>query len=127
MARRPVDEPIQRRILFLPAAESFQETCWRPAVDVYRFPDGWLAKFDLAGVRAGDYEVRIRGCQLTVSGTRRDSVLEQGCEHFSMEISYSRFERTIDLPCQLDPDRVTIDHRDGMLLIRLHLSRRPGP
>jgi len=36
-----------------------------------------------------------------------------------MEISYSRFERTIELPCDVDHFRILTEYRDGMLLLRL--------
>ena len=71
---------------------------WQPPVDVYRSPRGWLLKFDLAGVRPEDVQVRIAGSRVTVSGVRRDWILEQGYSYHSMEISYNRFERVIELP-----------------------------
>ena len=30
---------------------------WQPSADVYRTKDGWLVKFDLAGVQIGDVTV----------------------------------------------------------------------
>ena len=49
------------RSLFLPLARKFQEPCWRPATDVYQTPQGWLLKFDLAGVRPEEISVGICG------------------------------------------------------------------
>jgi HSP20 family protein len=92
---------------------------WEPSVDVYRTRDGWLVKCDLAGVRTGDISVTLHGPRLTVRGTRRDWCLEEGCSHYRMEISYSRFERTVELPEEIGAARVTTEFRDGMLLVRL--------
>jgi HSP20 family molecular chaperone IbpA len=36
-----------------------------------------------------------------------------------MEISYSRFERTIELPAPLAAARLAIEHRHGLLLVRV--------
>ncbi len=36
-----------------------------------------------------------------------------------MEISYNRFERTLELPCEMDTMTVATQYRDGMLLVRL--------
>jgi HSP20 family molecular chaperone IbpA len=44
---------------------------------------------------------------------------EAGCCHYSMEISYSRFERTIELPDDLDTARFRLDYRDGILYVRI--------
>src|SRR5690242_19219294 len=35
--------------LFLPAAHEVRHVPWHPYADVYRTPEGWLVKFDLAG------------------------------------------------------------------------------
>ena len=101
------------------AAFSSAETHWRPSADIYRTASGWLIKYDLAGVKMEDVEVAIKGSAITVSGYRRDWKLEEGSTHYSMEISYNRFERTIDLPCALDGAEVAIEGREGILLVRL--------
>ena len=49
---------------------------WQPSADVYRTRDGWVLKFDLAGVRADEVTVSIRGRRVCVSGVRRDTVVE---------------------------------------------------
>ena len=90
-------------------------------MDVYRTSDGWLVKFDLAGVRPSDIQWSVCGRRLIVRGRRRDWVVEESgpCSAYSMEITYSQFERGVELPCELEPLHVVTDYRDGMLLVRL--------
>ena len=95
---------------------------WRPSVDIYRKQNGWLLKFDLAGVLPQDVKVRISGSRVTVSGVRRDWVVEQGYSHHSMEISYNRFERTIELPGDVSQAEYSLEAKDGLLLIRVELG-----
>jgi len=92
---------------------------WEPSADIYRIKDGWLVKFDLAGVRPGDVTVAIQGRRLTISGIRRDSFIEEGSSHYSMEISYNRFERRLAMPANLEHARVTVAAREGLLLVRM--------
>ena len=92
---------------------------WEPSADVYRTKDGWLVKFDLAGVKVADVSVTLRGRHLAISGIRRDSFLEEGSSYYSMEISYNRFERSLVLPANLENARVTIAAREGLLLVRM--------
>ena len=94
-------------------------TPWQPSADVYRTKDGWLVKFDLAGVQIGDVSVTLRGRHLIISGVRRDSFLEEGASYYSMEISYNRFERSMVMPANLENARVTIVAREGLLLVRM--------
>jgi HSP20 family protein len=92
---------------------------WQPPADVYRTKDGWAVKFDLAGVNTEDVTVSIRGRRLTVSGIRRDSFVEESLSHYSMEISYNRFERSLLMPANLENARVTVVAREGLLLVRM--------
>jgi len=97
-----------------------QETNWQPSVDIYKTPDGWVLKFDLAGVRLDDVTAHVSRNRVTVSGIRRDWMLEDSsCHHYSMEISYSRFERTIELPEDLSTAQFRLDYRDGILFVRI--------
>ena len=107
----------QNRGGFGVAEESFPEACWRPSADLYRTRSGWLVKMDLAGVRPEDVDVRVQGKTLRVSGIRRDALAEDGLEHYHMEISYSSFEREIELPCSLDECEVGHEFRHGMFLV----------
>jgi len=92
---------------------------WQPLADVYRTRDGWLLKFDLAGVRPEDVRVIVQGRRVSVSGVRRDLMLEEGCSYYSMEISYNRFERSLDMPADLEHARITLEARNGLLLVRM--------
>jgi HSP20 family protein len=110
--------------LFFPGAEAWQGVPWRPLVDVYRTPDGWLVKFDLAGVRAEDVDLQVLGGRMHLCGVRRDCVLEEARKSgrplpvpHRMEIAYSRFERTLDLPCDLKRAEITTTFTDGLLLV----------
>jgi HSP20 family protein len=92
---------------------------WRPSADIYRTRDGWLLKFDLAGVRPEDVMVTVRGRRVSVSGVRRDLMVEEGCSYYSMEISYNRFERLIEMPADLENAKITLEARNGLLLVRM--------
>ena len=92
---------------------------WQPSADIYRTKDGWLVKFDLAGVQISDVSVTLRGRRLIISGVRRDSFVEEGASYYSMEISYNRFERSLVMPANLEKARVTIAAREGLLLVRM--------
>lgn len=104
--------------LFPPGPEQGRQAAWRPPADVYRTRDGWLVKFDLAGVRPEEIQLTVSGRRLTVRGTRRDWSHEEGCCHL-MEIAYSEFERSITLPDDLGQAPLTTEYRDGLLLVHI--------
>jgi HSP20 family protein len=110
---------MSKRIRTWPLSWVESPTPWQPSVDVYRTRDGWLLKFDLAGVQVEDVTVSIRGRRVSVSGIRRDSIVEEGCSYYSMEISYNRFERAVEMPADLENAQVSLQARDGLLLVRV--------
>src|SRR3954470_2063987 len=94
--------------LFFPGVEARPETPWQPHLDVYRTADGWLVKFELAGVRAEDIDLQVLGGRMKLTGVRRDCLREEARKsglpapvHYRMEIAYSRFERTLEMSCDL--------------------------
>jgi HSP20 family protein len=105
--------------MFLPAAEGCRSALWQPAVDVYRTRHGWLIKAELAGVRPKDIHLSVAGNRIRLEGSRRDWFLEEGSTHYRMEISYSQFERTLELPCCLDAAKITTEFQYGLLLVRV--------
>ncbi len=92
---------------------------WNPAADVYRSPDGWVVKVDLAGVCSDDLEISISGALLSIRGCRRDSVYREGFSYHQMEITYSRFEKVIQFPTPIEGATVVQDYSDGFLIIKL--------
>jgi HSP20 family protein len=92
---------------------------WDPAADIYTAPDGWLVKVELAGVSAEDIEIEIADSCLTLSGTRRDRVAERGVSYHRMEITYSRFEKTIQFPKTIEGASVETSFDNGLFLVRV--------
>jgi HSP20 family protein len=112
--------------LFLPAAESTPYLPWRPAADVYRTADGFSIKFELAGVRAEDIDLEVLGPRMTLRGLRRDTCeYGESCRCYLMEISYNQFERSLELPCNLERADIATSFRDGMLLVHIRTEGRP--
>jgi len=105
--------------LCLPASRSLRQESWQPPVDIYRTARGWIIKYELAGVRPEEIQLTVRQRSLTLAGLRRDLRIDEDQHSYSMEISYNQFQRTIELPCDLEQMAVRTEYHDGMLLVRL--------
>ena len=92
---------------------------WQPSVDIYRSPEGWKIKFDLAGVSPDDVQVLVADDSLIVRGVRRDSVMTEGWSYYQLEITYSRFERILKIPCDLSRAEVRSECRDGWFILHV--------
>jgi HSP20 family protein len=111
--------------LFLHAADRFRDLHWQPAVDVYQTRTGWLIKVELAGVRPEDIQLSVSGPRLTIRGRRRDWFSEATACCYRMEITYSDFERTLELPTNLERARIGTDYQYGLLLVQIQTEDVP--
>ena len=93
---------------------------WNPAADVYQSSDGWMVKIDLAGICSDELEIQISDSMMRISGCRRDTHYREGFVFHQMEITYSRFEKTIQFPAPIEGASLKRDYSDGFLIINLH-------
>lgn len=101
---------------------TYKQFIWQPPIDVYRDAQGWLIKIELAGVRSTDIDISIVGESLVISGKRRDFSIQHSQKIYSMEIAYSRFQRVVNIPSNMDNVKIMTDYQDGMLFIRLKME-----
>jgi HSP20 family protein len=92
---------------------------WNPDADVYRVADGWVVKVDVAGICSDELEIELRDSVLTLRGCRRDTHYREGFIYHRMEITYSRFEKSIEFPDRIEGASVKRDYSDGFLIINL--------
>ncbi|PYS74856.1 MAG: heat-shock protein Hsp20 [Acidobacteria bacterium] len=92
---------------------------WNPSADVFRSPEGWIVKLDIAGIRIDDLEIQLRDTLLSIRGCRRDTHYREGFVYHQMEITYSRFEKQIQFPSKIEGASVARDYSDGFLIINL--------
>lgn len=92
---------------------------WYPSADVYQTPTGWLVKVELAGVSAEEIEIDIQGNVLSIIGCRRDKSCAVGMSFHQLEITYSRFEKTLKFPASIDGAHVEHNFDNGLLIIHL--------
>jgi HSP20 family protein len=90
---------------------------WNPAADVYRSSEGWIVKVDLAGVCMEELEIEIRESFLNIRGCRKDTHIREGFTYHQMEITYSRFEKSIEFPAPIEGASIRQDYSDGFLII----------
>jgi HSP20 family protein len=114
-------ESIERYFRLMPLGRRVRPAArvWCPAADVYRTRDGWIVKVDLAGVSADDLEITVEGPILHIAGCRRDTFYGEGITYHQLEITYSRFEKTLRFPCSIEGAHLARDYRDGLLILHL--------
>jgi HSP20 family protein len=110
-------------MFFLPDTRH-QGDAWQPRADVYRTPDGWLVKLELAGVKPDEIRLATAGSRLLVEGIRRDEHCCHATGCHCMEIAYSSFQREVELPDLSEGASMVTSYNDGMLVVRIKTGDR---
>ena len=90
-----------------------------PPLSLWEDDDNLYVESELPGLEIGDLEIYVSGeNQLTIKGERKAPDVEEGNWH-RQERQFGPFERTVELPQLVDPDRVRAEFKNGVLLITL--------
>lgn len=100
---------------------------WAPACDVWEREDAFVLAFELPGVDAGGVELTMEDGTLTLRGERRfyDKVEEESCRR--VERRFGTFQRSVQLPGLLDPDKIEATYRDGVLTVTVPKAEAAKP
>jgi len=92
------------------------------ALDVYEEKDDVVVKADMPGLKKEEIEVNLSGNTLTITGERKKSEEVKEKSYYRAERSYGMFRRSVELPADVQADKVTASFKDGVLEIRLPKS-----
>ena len=114
--------------------------------DRFRAPDRWLdqgfmfpkidvsegakhirIKAEIPGVDADDIDVSIDGGRLHIKGEKKHENKENNENYHRIEQSYGYFNRSFDLPCEVDPEKVDAKFKNGILKLTLKKTKKSKP
>jgi HSP20 family protein len=101
---------------------------WAPPVDIYQNAAQELVlKAELPDVSPEDIELTVTNDTLTISGEKRFSneVAEDQCHR--IERRYGAFSRSFSLPSSVDATKVSAEHKNGVLTVRLPAREEAKP
>lgn len=99
----------------------FSLCLWEPSIDIYETKDDLVVLAELAGLDKSMVRVTIDGRILRIAGERR-RMEDEVVKYHRMEICFGKFERVIELPVPVDPDRGYVTQEGGFLKIVLPKS-----
>ena len=95
---------------------------WAPSFEVTDGDKEVTVRAEVPGVDPKDVEVSVSGNMLSISGVKKESLEKKGKNVYRSECSYGSFHRSIELPTGAQPDRVTAEHKNGILTVRVGKS-----
>jgi len=98
-----------------------------PLVDLWEDDDNLYLEAELPGFELDDLEILVTGGnQLSIKGERRPPQQEGGTWH-RQERGYGAFNRIIELPCDVDSEKVAAEFKYGVLTITLPKAEEVKP
>jgi HSP20 family protein len=90
-----------------------------PVVDIFEEKDEIVVKAELPGMSKEDVAVNLTDHTLTIKGEkkREEEVKEEN--YYRSERSYGSFLRTLELPRDIQPDKVKASFKNGVLEVRM--------
>jgi HSP20 family protein len=100
---------------------------WRPAINAYRCEKCIRICVDLAGVDRSLIDLTIVARRLSIRGVRDvpepSGETKHSTQMIAMEIDYGPFEREVQLPEEVDVEKVLAEQENGLLWIYLPLKK----
>ncbi len=97
-----------------------------PALNLWEDNENLYAECELPGVRSEDLDVSVVGNELSIKGRRTDAGEPQATFH-RRERGCGPFARTVQVPSEIDSDRVQANLREGILRITLPKAESAKP
>lgn len=90
-------------------------------MDISESEDAIDITVDVPGMEVKDIDVTLADNILTIKGTRKTEAEEKKDDYFRVERSYGSFQRRVELPSEVNENKIDASVKKGVL--RLHLPK----
>lgn len=127
--RREIDDVFRGAGLNRPFGSAFLSPATRrfPLVNFSEDQSHVYVEALVPGVAPEDTDLTVLRNTLTISGERKPFAEEKGQIVHRSELGSGRFSRTLELPVDIDPDKVSAEYRDGILRVTLAKAEHAKP
>lgn len=97
------------------------------AMDVYETEDALVVSAPVPGVKPEEVEITIAGNTLTIKGETKVEEREEKGSYIRQEVRYGAFQRSVELPAEVQSDKVEAVFENGVLKLTLPKSEQVKP
>ena len=90
-----------------------------PTVDLYEEKDDIVVKAELPGMEKDNIEINLTDDRLTIKGEKKKEKEIKKENYYRSERAYGSFVRTLELPREVQSDKVKATFKNGVLEVRL--------
>ena len=95
---------------------------WLPSIDVSETKSDLVIKAELPGMDSKDIDISLSNGFLTIKGEKNQEKEEKDENYHLIERSYGSFTRSVQLPREVQSDKITASFKNGVLRVTLPKS-----
>lgn len=99
-----------------------EEGEWLPSLDVAETKNELVVKAEVPGMDPKDIDISLSDGVLTIKGEKRQEKEEKEADYHVVERSYGSFMRSVQLPKEVQSDKISASYKNGILRITLPKS-----
>lgn len=100
---------------------------WQPSVDLVENDDNFLMTAELPGMKKEDITLNLVNNVLTLKGEKKTERELKEDKYYRLERSAGSFQRSFNLPADVQVDKVTAEFKDGVLKVTLPKKEEVKP
>jgi len=98
-----------------------------PAMNIWTNNEGAIVSAEIPGINVDDLDISVVGETLTLNGSRQLEQMDENSRYHRQERGYGNFTRSIELPFQVEGDKVEAIYKNGVLKISLPRAAADKP
>jgi HSP20 family protein len=98
-----------------------------PAVNITEDEERYFVRAELPGIKSEEIDLQVDGRTLTISGERKRKSYEDNARYHRKEREDGRFSRVIELPGDIQAERVDAKMVNGVLTVAILKSEDAKP
>ena len=129
-------DPFETLLQLQQALDSFRSSSWLststsgaggfPPLNVFSKGDDIVIVAEAPGLKRDELDIQVKGRTIQISGGKAVDYGDRVSLH-RRERTVGRFARSLNLPVEIDVDKIQAEYRDGMLAIFLPRAERDKP
>ena len=98
-----------------------------PAINLTEDKDNYYIRAELPGLKADELDIQATGKSITISGERKIAAENNNARYHRREREAGRFSRIIELPGDIDSEKVEAGLSNGILTIKISKAEIAKP
>jgi HSP20 family protein len=90
-----------------------------PAVNIAENNDEYRIDVAAPGLNKADFKLNLENNVLTISASKEEKKEDENEKYTCKEFNYSSFSRSFTLPESVDSEKISAEHKDGVLMIHV--------